>query len=97
MKKPTSSLISEISAAAEIAEELNRLSSANANLSPRGALADCVRHGAKDEEADRVLAEIEAGTPDGQLLRGAFTRLTAATRNFSRTSSNSSSLVCRCS
>ena len=42
--------------------------------------------GATDKEADRVLAEIESGTADGALLKGAFTRLTMAQRNFSRTS-----------
>ena len=53
------SLISEIGAAAEIAQELHRLSSADANLSPQGAIAECHRHGAKDGEADLALAEID--------------------------------------
>lgn len=80
------SLLTEISAAAELQEVLNKLSSADANLSIRGALAEAKRQGGVDKEADRVLAEIEADTPDGKLLKGAFTRLSMCVRNFSRTS-----------
>jgi len=80
------SLLSEISAAAELQAELDRLASQDRNLSPKGALSECLRMGATDKEADPVLAEIESGSADGALLKGAFTRLTMAQRNFSRTS-----------
>jgi hypothetical protein len=53
---------------------------------PKGAISECKRMGAKDAEADQILSEIEAGTPDGQALKGAYTRLVMAQRNFARTS-----------
>src|SRR5512132_411611 len=80
------SLILEISAAAELRQELDRLESADSNLSIKGALSECKRNGATDKEADRIIAEIEAGTDDGRMLKVAFSRLVIATKNFRRSS-----------
>jgi hypothetical protein len=79
-------LITAISAGAELQEALTKLQGQDANLSIKGALSEAKRLGGKDAEADKILAEIEAESSDGKMLKGAFTRLTMATRNFSRTS-----------
>ena len=62
-------LLEAIEAAAEAQAKLDKLTSADANLSVKGAVAEAKRQGGKDEEADKILAEIEAGSPDGMLLR----------------------------
>ena len=79
-------LLEAIEAAAEAQAKLDKLTSADANLSVKGAVAEAQRQGGVDKEADKVISEMESGSPDGVLLRGAFTRLCLCVRNFARTS-----------
>jgi hypothetical protein len=80
------SLLTEISSAAELQEQLDKLQSADANLSPKGVIAEAKRLGGDDKQADLVIQEIESGSSDGQQLQIAFNRLSIMIRSFSRTS-----------
>src|SRR5262245_51559397 len=81
-----STLLAEVSAAAEIAERLDQLAGQSANLSHAGAVAEAKRQGGDDKEADKALAAIKTDDFEGRTLRAAFNRLVMATKTFNRTS-----------